>query len=881
MHTQDLHDHWTVRLVGDAGPCPADLREKLKAGIPATVPGCIHLDLMSAGLIPDPYLGDNEKALQWIGEVDWQYASTFSVDAATLEHERLELVFDGLDTVAAVQLNGRIVGEAQNMHHAHRMDARTALQKGKNQLTVKFASAVRYARLMEEKLGQLPHMPYEHNLPYNFIRKNACNFGWDWGPTLVTCGIWRPVRLEAWNTVRIAGVRPLVELTGSSAKINVHMDLEWSSETHGLHAEAFLPRPETGGHVVEAAEAPIAPNQDSVVVTVDLPNPRLWWPRGYGEQPLYDLQVVLVTESDNGRDIFTEWAGRIGIRTVELDTTPDETGTRFAVKVNGEPVFCKGANWIPDDVFLPRACEPNRLRLRIQQAAEANMNMLRVWGGGIYETDAFYDVCDELGILVWQDFLFACAAYAEEEPFRTLVEQEARANIIRLSRHPSLALWNGCNENLWGYWAWGWEEHKRVEGRTWGPGYYLDLLAKLCGELDPSRPYWPASPFSGEWCEVEVGKPMGEGDPPRAWDTHDRSFGEVIDHERPGQTVATGVFPNDEHHGNKHVWEAWFGEEYSVYRRFKPRFCSEFGFQGPANWATMKRAIGADALAIDSPLMKQHQKSPRGDEHNARHLLEYFDQPDSFDDWHYLMQLNQARALTTGIEWFRSQQPICMGTLYWQLNDCWPVTSWAAIDGDGRFKPLWYATRRIYQPRLLTWQPEGDQLAVYAINDTPEVWTANLAIQRMDFIGRPQYAGRASLEVPPRDVQKIDLSQSVKLITPGDKSREVMVATADGLNAFWFFDRDKHLQYETPDFDAELKREGQLYQLTITPHMLMRDLVINIDRLDPDGAVSDNLVTLMPEEPYTFALASDRKLSRDDLIAPPVLQCANRFGRGD
>jgi beta-mannosidase len=834
---------------------------------------------MSAGLIPDPYLGDNEKALQWIGEVDWQYACTFTADAEALEHDRADLVFDGLDTVAAIELNGKRVGQSQNMHHAHRFDAKNALQKGRNQLTVTFRSAVRYARRMMAELGELPHVRYEYDLPYNFIRKNACNFGWDWGPTLVTCGIWQGARVEAWSTVRIAGVRPLVEMAGHNAKVNVQIDLEWSSETHGLHAEAYLPRPETGGHVVEAAESPIPANQLDATLVIDLPNPHLWWPRGYGDQPLYDLQVVLVTETESERRIYSEWAGSIGIRTVELDTAPDEFGSRFVIKVNGRPIFCKGANWIPDDVFLPRAGEPKRLRLRIQQAAEANMNMLRVWGGGIFESEAFYNICDELGILVWQDFLFACASYAEEEPFRTLVEEEARANITRLARHPSLVIWNGCNENLWGYWAWGWAEHKRCEGRTWGPGYYLDLLPKLCGELDPSRPYWPASPFSGEWNEVEVGKPMTDDAPVRTWDTVNRCFGPVIKHERPGDIVATGVLPNDQHHGNKHVWEAWFGEEYSVYRRLKPRFCSEFGFQGPANWATMRRTIGEDQLAIDSPMMQQHQKSRNGDSHNARHLLSYFDQPDNFDDWHYLMQLNQARALTTGIEWFRSQQPLCMGTLFWQINDCWPVTSWAAIDGDGRFKPLWYATRRIYQPRLLTWQPDGEHLAVYALNDTDEQWTANLAIQRMDFIGRPQYAGRAPLEVPPRSVQKVELGESPKLIAPSDKAREVMVATADGMNAFWFFHIDKHLHYESPDFEAELKREGQLYQLTITPHMLMRDVVINIDRLDPDGAVSDNLVTLMPEEPYTFALAANAKLSKDDLIAPPVLQCANRFGR--
>ncbi len=588
------------------------------------------------------------------------------------------------------------------------------------------------------------------------------------------------------------------------------------------------------GNVVPGTAAAPERSQTAAngAVTLEVDRPQLWWPRGYGDQPLYELSVALHgADKDEALD---EWSGRIGLRTVELDTSPDETGSRFVIRVNGHEVFCKGANWIPDDCFPPRVT-PQHCGERIAQAAEANMNILRVWGGGLYESDAFYDVCDALGMMVWQDFLFACSAYAEEEPLRSLVEAEARHNIARLSRHPSLVIWNGCNENIWGYFAWGWQP--KLEGRTWGAGYYLGLLPKLLAELDPTRPYWPGSPYSG----------------------------------------TMSLSPQDGRHGNRHVWEPWFSAHWREYPNQPARFCSEFGFQGPATFATLAEALPVEELRVDSPGLRHHQKCPDGYERIGRYLAEDFPAPRGFDDWHYLAQVNQARAIRCAVEFYRSCAPECMGTIYWQLNDCWPVTSWSAIDGAGRRKPLWYATRRFFAPRLLTIQQRDGRLAVYAHNDTDQPWTAPLHVTRSTFDGGKLAERRLDLNVPPRTNAKL-LELGGDLAAADDSAGEMLIAQAGGTRAAWFFDVDKRLRYGEPEFEAELEREDHVHRLTITAGTLLRDVCVFADRLDPAAEVSEQFVTLLRGEQVTFEIRSARDLDAGDLTAPPVFQCVNRFG---
>jgi len=825
MFRQFLHDGWSVRAVGDLGEAPDNVRGR---DIPAAVPGCVHTDLLAAGLIEDPYLDRNESAVQWIGLSDWQYACTFDLDAALGGHERVELVCEGLDTVATVELNGQVVGSAANMHHPHRFDAAGALRGGGNELVVTFASAVRYAEQMRDRLGARP-WSFEH--PFNFIRKMACNFGWDWGPTLVTAGIWKPIYLLAWSGARIASVRPLVARADAErAVVRVHVDAARAGGG-ALDAIAELTGPDGRRF---AGAATIADGQDSGILELTVPHPHLWWPHGQGDQPLYDLAVTL---SPAGADrTLDAWTGRIGLRTVRLNTEPDEIGSQFTLEVNGRAVFCKGANWIPDDCF-PTRIGPDRYRRRVRQARDANMNMLRVWGGGMYESDDFYDACDALGVMVWQDFLFACAAYPEEPPFDALVEAEARHQITRLSRHPSLVLWDGNNENIWFYFMRDWKTE--LAGTTWGGGFYFDLLPRLVAELDPTRPYWPGSPYSG----------------------------------------SMDIDPIDDRHGNMHIWDVCNRKHHSAYREHRPRFASEFGKQGPPTFPTLARSIPPDQRRADSPAMLHHQKASSGQDIITTRLAEDFEIPGDFDDWAYLMQLNQARGVACGVEWLRALRPRCMGTLYWQLNDCWPVTSWAAIDGDGRPKPLWYATRRFYADRLLTIQPADDGLALVAVNDTLHEWRAEARVARITFDGRRLAEETFAFRAAPGEARRVAIL-AADLARPDDPHRQFIAADAgDGARAEWFFRPDKELDYPAPAPAGQVVRDGHVQILTIATDVLLRDVAVFPERLDAAAVVDDQLVTVWPGQSVSFKVDCGRELTAAELTCPPVFQCANRFGR--
>ena len=810
---------WTLQAVGTLEHVPEEVRGQR---VPATVPGCVHTDLLAAGLIPDPYQNENENELGWIGRTDWRYETRFEVTAKALEQERLELVCLGLDTVARLEVNGERVAETKNMHRAYRFDVKPLLKTGENTLSVTFAAPVTYAERVRDDHGDLPNA--YPDAPFNFIRKIACNFGWDWGPALTTAGIWQPIYLDVWSGARVASVRPLVYLNDdlSKARVELHAGLDWASEGEAVQLEAQLAGVQ--------ASAEIVAGQTEAILQLELDNPDLWWPVGHGEQPLYDL-ILTLKQGDTPLDEVTK---RIGVRKTELDTSVDSVGSAFTVKINHKPIFIKGANWIPDDCFPTRITEA-RYRERITQALDANMNMLRVWGGGLYEQEAFYDACDELGILVWQDFLFACAAYPEEEPFYGEVEAEARYQVTRLSPHPSLVLWDGNNENIWGYFSWGWQE--QLQGRTWGKGYYLELLPNIVADLDPTRPYWPGSPYSG------------------SFDIH----------------------PLADNHGNKHLWDAWNTLDYAIYRAYVPRFVSEFGHQAPATYATLAESLSERPLKSDSPGMLHHQKAIDGNKKLLDRLLEHFPEPRDFDAWHYATQLNQARAVEYGVTHWRSHAPTCMGTLYWQLNDCWPVTSWAAVDGYGRRKPFWYATKRFYADRLLTIQPRGAKLVLFACNDSDEVWTGEVTLQRIDFAGEVLAEERIEINVDERSTQGV-LELPFTLSTSSDSQTELIVARAGKERALWFFERDKDLHYPEARVETRLERNGNLYHLTLSANSLIRDVAVFVDRLDLDATISDQLVTLLPGESFTFEIHSKKDLPKEKLVTASVFQCANLLG---
>ncbi|MEU4250017.1 glycoside hydrolase family 2 protein [Amycolatopsis sp. NPDC026612] len=807
MNRQELHDGWRIEAV--SGPVPDPVRAR---ALPATVPGSAHLDLLAAGLIDDPYRDTAEAGVAWMHRAGWRYTLEFE-SSAPAPAERTDLVFDGLDTVATVTLNGRPLGRAANMHRTYRFDVREALRDGTNTLIVEIASALTHAEAVEADLGWRDHA---YASPFNMIRKMACSFGWDWGPDLQTAGIWKPVRLERWTTARLATVRPLVTVDGDgTGRVTVHADVEHATAGERLELVVSIPAAN------RTARAVVEPGAPAGKVTLTVPDVRLWWPAGYGDHPLYDLEADLV-EAGTAIDSYRR---RIGFRTITVDTAPDEIGTPFTFVVNGTPVFAKGANWIPDDHFLTRITR-DRLARRVDQALGANLNLLRVWGGGIYETEDFYDVCDERGVLVWQDFPFACASYPEEEPLWTEVEAEARENVARLTPHASLALWNGNNENLWGFADWGWPD--QLDGRTWGLKYYTELLPAIVAELDPTRHYAPGSPYS------------------------------------PGE-----VHPNDPDHGTRHEWEVWNRIDYTHYRDHIPRFCSEFGFQGPPTWATLTRWIHDDPLTPTSPAFLRHQKAEDGNGKLDRGLAAHLPRPEAFPDWHWATQLNQARAVAFGIEHFRSWWPRTAGAVVWQLNDCWPVTSWAAIDSDERLKPLWYALKHAFAPRLLTVQPRDGEDVVIAVNDTATPWSGDLELETRTVAG--QVTGRRTLRftVPARSTAEL---------APAGTEAEVLVATTEETRLVHVFGEDLEHDYEPGALTVAAAAVAGGYRVDVTASALARDVALLADRVAPDAVVDDMLVTLLPGETRSFLVRSAATVDPAAFADPLVLRSANALG---
>ena len=818
LQRTELGDGWSLRHLGGAAPgvAPSD-------SVRASVPGTVQTDLLAAGITADPYLDDQESAQRWIGQSRWRYRTEFELDEIG---PALDLVFEGIDTVATVRLNGHELGGSENMHRSVRFDIRDAAQHGSNVLEVDLESPVREADRRSLELGYRPHMNAH---PFNALRKMASSFGWDWGIDTASVGIWRPVWLEQWSA-RLSDVRSVATVEGSTGRLTLHAGLARREPGRRLAVSIAI----AGTTTRVDAEA----HADRIRVDVEVPDVRRWWPRGHGEPALYDVTIALVDVSDPDAEfVLDERIHRIGFRTVALDTEPDEHGTEFALRINGRRIEVRGANWIPDDAF-PHRVTRQRYDTRLGQAEFAGLNLLRVWGGGIYESDDFYDLCDERGILVMQDFLFACAAYAEEEPLRSEVEAEAREAVTRLAVHPSLVILNGNNENLWGMREWGYTS--RLDGATWGAGYYFDLLPAIVAELAPHIPYTPGSPFT----------PAASG------------LGEDPDH-------------NDPRHGTTHIWDVWNEKDYGSYRDSTPRFVAEFGWQAPPTWATLTRSITDDPLTPESPGMIVHQKAIKGNDKLTDGLIPHLRLPDDMSDWHWAMQLNQAAAIRAGIGWFRSRAPICSGSIVWQLNDCWPATSWSAIDGDGRPKPLLYALRHINRAQLVTIQPGADGLEAAVLNDTDERWDGDLRFERRRYDGAVLASVVVAVVVEPRSAQRVEVPSEIGAAS--DPEQELVVAALYEVRDLWFFAEYRDSALAPAVFSPALTAVPGGYELAVHAETLIRDLTLLVDKVDPSAFVDDALTTLLPGERAVLHITSDEELDLESLTARDVLRSANQL----
>lgn len=757
--------------------------------IAAQVPGDVHQDLMRAGLITDPHQGLNEFTSQWIGRSAWTYATHFQVEDL---QDCNELVFEGLDTIATVYLNDHKILEARDMHVDYVVDVAGILTLGGNHLVVEFVAQEDWADSKEVEVGNFPNA---YSDPTNQIRKMACNYGWDWGPTLVTAGIWKPIILRQFHT-RLDGLRTIPYVVAGQAKLLV-----------------------AGSTVGQPFHGKLRVTQESIVVDerevnsdfnfeINIENVELWFPRGYGEQPLYELEIELISDSGTTLDQCTR---TVGYRNVEIVSEPDQWGTNFEIRINGQRIWVRGANWIPDSTSIAVVNSDN-YRERIKDAQDSNMNLLRVWGGGIFEKDEFYDECDRAGILVWQDFLFACASYPEDKINSELIRAEVVSAVPRLSSHVSLAVWNGSNENIWGYFDWGWQED--LAGRPWGLNYYTELIPELLSELDPTRPYQPSSPWSG----------------------------------------SMEIHPNDPDHGTAHLWEPWNRQDYTTYTESVPRFVTEYGYQSPAAYSTLAGALSPGELWEDSAQMRSHQKALDGKLKLRRAIDIRFPEPINFDDWHYLTQLEQARALYLGISHLRSHHEISSGSVIWQLNDCWPAISWSLIDITGQKKPAWFAVRDRYADQILAFRGSGDDLSVVAVNDSQHPWVDQLVISQHDFTGNSNIVAKIEINMKANSSVEFNCSDLFTGIVP---DAQFLSAKMGESITFKFFEEDKDLTYLNPRYDLEVIPTETGIKIRITPEVFLRDVCIFVDRIDPHAEIDKNFLNLFQGQTTEFFVKSD------------------------
>jgi beta-mannosidase len=788
------------------------------AVLPAIVPGCVHLDLLAAGEIPDPYYRDNELAQMWIGETDWVYRRTFRLAPDFLDHDAVRLRCLGLDTLATITINGQEIGRTDNMFRTWEFDVKEALRPGENDIAIHFASAMQYARgrLAERHLANWG--VDEHKLAGgNWLRKEQCNFGWDWGPRLVTCGIWRDIGLLAFNTARLADVHVRQE-HARPGEVTLHASV--AVERLGPAELVAAITVSLAGNVVNGAESPL--DGDTAAVQLPIAQPQLWWPHGMGPQPLYDVEVTL---RENGGATLDTWERRIGLRTLRLELHADQWGESFHFSANGIPFFAKGANWIPADAFTNRVSD-GRYRSLLEDTVAANMNMLRVWGGGIYEQEIFYDLCDELGICVWQDFMFACAAYPTfEDAFMATVAAEAEDNVRRLRHHACLALWCGNNEieqgligEKWTDGTMSWEDYGKLFDR---------LLPEIVARLDPERDYWPGSPHS----------PRGDR----------RDF-------------------NNPNWGDAHIWDVWHGRRpFEFYRTCFHRFNSEFGFQSFPEPRTVATFTAPADRNITSYVMEHHQRSGIGNQTIIHYLLDWFRLPTSFEMTLWLSQIVQGMAMKYAVEHWRRTMPRGMGTLYWQLNDTWPGPSWSSLDYYGRWKALHYLARHFYAPLLVSGVEDvaAGTVALHVTSDLMEESSGELHWRLTTAAGEPVDEGHIATAIPERAnnlVETLDLNAALAQHGPRDlllwlelQQEGTVVAGNLVLLA-----RPKHLELLQPEIATDVRADGDgRYRITLTSQKPALWVWLTLN--EGDGRFSDNFFHLLPGRPVTLSLAAGHR----------------------
>lgn len=803
---QMLHNNWQFRQKGT------------QQWMPARVPGTVHTDLMANKRIDDPFYRMNERDVQWIDKVNWEYTCRFVVQQELSEKQNITLVLEGLDTYAKVYLNGNFALETNNMFRHWDIDAKPLLREGENELTIEFLSPVFEGLAQQEQWGYA--LPGDNdqserggmgpNKVSMFVRKAPYHFGWDWGPRLVTSGIWKPVYLQACDENRIDEVW-INTLSADHKKASL---LAMITTSFPIPAEEELQLTVNGE---KATVEKISVNDNQTSIHFNILQPKIWWPNGLGSQPLYKIGIQWL-----GREgVLCDTTLNIGLRTLKLVREPDKAGESFYFEVNGRPVFAKGANYIPNDVFLP-GVSPQKYEYIIRAAAEANLNMLRVWGGGTYEQDIFYDLCDQYGIMVWQDFMFACSMYPGNIDFLNNVRAEATQNVQRLRNHACLALWCGNNEMEYA-WAqgheergWGWKQLYNTQQRAeiWQAydTLFHHILPKVVNDHAPGQPYWHSSPSAG----------MGK------------------------------LAKDDNTSGDMHYWGVWHGQQpFSAFRKYKARFMSEYGFQSFPEYNSVKRYTLAEDRDIESQVMAWHQRSGIGNLRIREYMQAAYKVPAGLEAFLYVSQVLQAEAIGSAMRIHRAAMPYCMGSLYWQLNDCWPVASWSGIDYYGRWKAMHYKIKEAAKNQIIYAIIEDETLKIYGVNDLAEKMPAILRLNVAGFDGQSLWNRPVKVNLPANSAALIYSMPLNKLPVKFAENELFLTATlAKGVTTLdreiLFFAPPKMLKLPDPEIKTRISDKGDHLVIEISAGKFCKSLMLSSD--DEEAHFSDNFFDLLPGE---------------------------------
>lgn len=812
MTTLPLDGTWTLRQDGATDT------------VPAQVPGDVHAALLAAGRIPDPFVARQEDDVQWVGAADWIFEREVAVPAGLLAARSVVLTCDSLDTFADIVINGRPAGSAANQHRRWRFEVKPLLVAGTNHIAIRFRSAQAEAARRAALLSYpIPFSAANNRLPHiNLIRKTQCHAGWDWGICLMVAGIVDGIRLEAVDLARIDYVHTAQDHRGRSCAVTVTAEV-----TSPAGGEAPFVVEFAGQRLERRVQLVAGANALSTEVVVE--DPDLWWPNGHGRQTLHPLAV-----SVGGQTVRK----KLGLRRIELVNQPDARGTSMTFRVNGRDIFCKGANWIPADAITARQTR-ERIDGLLTSAAAANMNMVRVWGGGQFERDAFYELCDEKGLLIWHDLMFACSLYPADRAFIADVREEVLHQVKRLRDHASLALWCGDNECV-GALGWYPESKKSRDRYVINWDRLNQALAAAVAEADPTRVFWPSSPCSGP------------GDFSDAW--HDDSKGDM------------------------HYWDVWHsGKSFDAYYRVMPRFCSEFGYQSFPSLETVETYCPPEQRNITSPVMEHHQRNGGGNRLINEMFSRYFRMPDGFASTLWLSQLQQALAIKTAVEFWRGSMPVCMGALYWQLNDNWPVASWSSLEYGGRWKQLHHHARRFYQGVIVCAFPgEDGAIGVWAVNDGGEPCAATVRIAVLDLDGATRQASSHRLEIPPGRAVKVadhrpgdaDAAERESCFLWLELDGTVAGRPVAHRNEFLFAE-PKRLELRDPQLTVGIARRGSEVVATVTA---ARPALYVTLAAGSAGEFADNSFTVIPGQPRQVAFVPTDGAAPDPARLAAVLR---------